>query len=68
MGGVMLVECRCGQSFIATAGEVRCPECEAVRDELTCGMCGTTLRVAVPRGLCGMCDPAWDPERDAVAV
>lgn len=63
-----VVVCKCGQSFIATAGEKRCSECEALRDALTCGECGTRLRVPVPKGLCGICDPAWDPERDAVAA
>jgi hypothetical protein len=65
---VNLVECGCGQSFIATAGETRCSGCEAARDELVCGECGTRLRVPVPKGLCGWCDPAWDPETDAVAA
>jgi hypothetical protein len=65
---VNLVECGCGQSFIATAGETRCSACEAERDALTCGECGTRLRVPVPKGLCGWCDPAWDPETDAVAA
>lgn len=59
MGGVNVVVCRCGQSFIATAGEVCCSVCEAVRDPLVCAACGTRLLEAVVSGVCGICDEDW---------
>lgn len=55
-----LVECRCGQSFLAVAGEVRCSRCEETRDALTCAECGTRLLRTVPKGLCGLCDESWE--------
>ena len=58
----------CGQSWMADSEQALCSACEAVRDELTCAECGTALRVPVPTGLCGICDPLWDAERDAVAA
>lgn len=52
---------RCELVFIAEdEAEGLCPSCAAERDPLECVKCQTRLRVSVPRGLCGMCDPEWD--------
>lgn len=58
---MLTVECRCGQVFISIDGTDGCPSCNASRDPLVCAECGTEMREAVPKGLCGICDPEWVP-------
>jgi hypothetical protein len=55
---VTVVLCECGQAFMGD-GEERCPDCVQGSDPLVCVECGTQLRWAVPKGLCGICDPEW---------
>lgn len=55
----------CGQGFMGVGAT--CDRCEAQADPLVCRECRTTLLVAVPGGLCGICDPEWT-EHLAVAA
>lgn len=46
----------CGQSWLADSEASLCAECEAVRDPLSCAVCGTQLLVPAP--VCGLCTPS----------